>query len=172
MKNALSVSGGEIDESKNLPQLPQAIPTFIPAYQIIATGSFFSFKYTYTLKFLEKHTMLMYACISLCFSQKSHTSCNIKIASLSLSPTTVSPLESLPCHFQTWYIVCHGCIYHNLFAVYFPTNGHIGCFQFYSNKQYCNESTRLFLLLKHSIKTGCITRNCINCVYIFFPVFH
>lgn len=84
MKNALSVSGGEIDESKNLPQLPQAIPTFIPAYQIIATGSFFSFKYTYTLKFLEKHTMLMYACISLCFSQKSHTSCNIKIASIPL----------------------------------------------------------------------------------------
>ena len=101
MKNALSVSGGEIDESKNLPQLPQAIPAFIPAYQIIATGSFFFFKYTYTLTFLEKHTMLMYACISLCFSQKSHTSCNIKIASLSLSPTTVSPLESLPCHFQT-----------------------------------------------------------------------
>lgn len=86
MKNALSVLGGEIDESKNLPQLPQAIPAFIPVYQIIATGSFFFFffKYTYTLKFLEKHTMLMHACISLCFSQKSHTSCNIKIASIPL----------------------------------------------------------------------------------------
>ena len=87
MKNALSVLGGEIDPSKNLPQLPQAIPAFFQFIRLYLWALFFFFKYTYTLKFLQKHTMLMYACISLCFSQKSHTSCNIKIVSIPLPLT-------------------------------------------------------------------------------------
>lgn len=84
MKNALSVLGGETDPSKNLLNYHKQLPAWFQCIRLYLQAFFFFFKYTYTLKFLEKHTMLMYACISLCFSQKSHTSCAIKIASIPL----------------------------------------------------------------------------------------